>query len=65
MIEKAAIWLRVSDPAQRADNQLPDIQAWADRRGLEITKIYELQESAWQYGMGSMPRPLKAWVIEW
>ncbi len=48
MIEKAAIWIRVSDPAQRADNQLPDIQAWASRRGLEIAQIYELQESAWQ-----------------
>ena len=48
MIEKAAIWIRVSDPAQRADNQLPDIQAWANRRGLEIVQIYELQESAWQ-----------------
>ena len=48
MIEKAAIWIRVSDPAQHAGNQLPTIQAWANRRGLEIVRIYELQESAWQ-----------------
>jgi len=48
MIEKAGVWLRVSDPGQHADNQLPDLQAWASRRGLEIVQVYELQESAWR-----------------
>ena len=48
MIGKAGVWLRVSDPGQHADNQLPDIQAWASRRGLEVVQVYELQESAWR-----------------
>jgi len=47
---KAALWIRVSDPGQHADNQLPDLKAWADRRGLEIVLIYQLTESAWQGG---------------
>ncbi len=28
----SAVWLRVSDPGQHTDNQLPDLQAWAERR---------------------------------
>lgn len=45
---KAAIWLRVSTGEQHAANQLPDLQAWAERRGWEVTKVYEVQESAWK-----------------
>ena len=45
---KAAIWLRVSDPSQHTDNQLPTLQAWAERRGLEVVHIYQVQESAWR-----------------
>ena len=48
MIEKAGLLLRVSDSGQHTENQLPDLQAWANRRGLEIVQIYELQESAWR-----------------
>ncbi len=48
MIEKAGILLRVSDSGQHTENQLPDLQAWASRRGLEIVQVYELQESAWR-----------------
>ena len=46
--DKAGVWLRVSDPGQHADNQLPDLQTWASRRNLEIVQVYELQESAWR-----------------
>ncbi len=48
MTDKAGVWLRVSDSGQHAENQLPDLQAWASRRGLEIVQVYELQESAWR-----------------
>ena len=54
MTDKAGIWLRVSDPGQHADNQLPDLQAWASRRGLEVVQVYELQESAWRGGHQQM-----------
>ena len=45
---RAAIWLRVSDPGQHTGNQLPDLQAWAERRGLEVVRVYQVQESAWR-----------------
>ena len=45
---RAAIWLRVSDPGQHTENQLPDLQAWASRRALDVVQVYELQESAWR-----------------
>ena len=45
---KAAIWLRVSDPGQHTENQLPDLQVWAARRGLEVVRVYQVQESAWR-----------------
>ncbi len=45
---RAAIWLRVSDSGQHAENQLPDLEAWAQRRELEIVQVYQLQESAWR-----------------
>ncbi len=48
MTDKAGVWLRVSDSGQHTENQLPDLQAWASRRGLEIVQVYELQESAWR-----------------
>ena len=47
---KAALWIRVSDPGQHADNQLPDLRALAHRRSLGIVQIYQLKESAWQGG---------------
>ena len=45
---KAAIWLRVSTNEQHAENQLPDLQEWAGRRGWEVVKVYQVQESAWR-----------------
>ncbi len=50
--DKAGVWLRVSDPGQHADNQLPDLQTWASRRNLEIVQVYEL-------GVGLAGRPPK------
>ncbi len=46
--DKAGILLRVSDPGQHTDNQLPDLIGWAERRGLEVVVIYNFQESAWK-----------------
>ena len=48
MTTNAAIWLRVSDPGQNAENQLPDLEAWAERRGLAVAQVYQLQESGWR-----------------
>lgn len=46
---KAALWLRVSDPGQQtAENQRAPLEAEAQRRGLEISKVYEVGESAYQ-----------------
>ncbi len=39
---------RVSDPGQHNDNQLPDLLAWAERRGFEVVVTYQFQESAWK-----------------
>ena len=44
---KCAILLRVSDQSQHTENQLPELKALAERRGLEVAKVYEIQESAW------------------
>jgi DNA invertase Pin-like site-specific DNA recombinase len=45
---KVAIWLRASDPSQHPENQLSELQAWAQRRGFEVVKVYRVQESAWK-----------------
>ena len=47
-MNKAAIWLRVSDPGQHADNQRPALEEYGERRGCEVTRVYEIQESAWR-----------------
>ncbi len=48
MTTKCAIWLRVSGPSQHAENQLPDLQALAERRGATVTEVYEVQASGWK-----------------
>jgi putative DNA-invertase from lambdoid prophage Rac len=46
---RAGLWLRVSDSAnQHTDNQLPDLQSLARRRGLEVFTVYTVGESAWK-----------------
>ena len=46
----AAIWLRVSDQGQHIENQLADLEAWAEHRELDLVQVYQLQESAWRGG---------------
>ncbi len=48
MTTKAAILVRVSGPGQHAENQLPDLEAWAVILGLEVVYVYEVRESAWK-----------------
>jgi DNA invertase Pin-like site-specific DNA recombinase len=43
-----SIWLRASDPSQHSENQLPELRAWAERRGFDVVKVYTVQESAWK-----------------
>ena len=45
---RVAIWLRVSDPSQHTENQLLDLRVFTARRGHEVVKVYEVQESAWR-----------------
>ncbi len=45
---KAGILVRVSDPGQHTDNQLSDLVTWAEHRGFEVVRTYEIQESAWK-----------------
>jgi putative DNA-invertase from lambdoid prophage Rac len=45
---KAAILVRVSDPGQHSENQIPDLLTWAERRSLEVVATYQFQESAWK-----------------
>ena len=45
---KAALWLRVSDPSQTTDNQLPGLEAFAERRGVDVVRTYPVTESAYR-----------------
>src|SRR5713226_5917861 len=45
---KACIWVRVSTVAQDTENQVRELRLWADRRGIEIVRIYEVEASAWK-----------------
>ena len=47
---KAAIYVRVSTDDQTYENQLPHLQDWAARRGMEVTGIYAENASAWHEG---------------
>lgn len=47
-MQRVAIWLRVSSGEQHAENQLPDLQAWAARRGWEVVQVYRITESGWK-----------------
>ena len=58
---KVGILVRVSDPGQHTDNQLSDLLAWADRRGLEVVVTYQFQESAWK---GAHQKQLAFLIIE-
>jgi len=47
---KAAIWVRVSTDQQQGENQLPELQRFAEHHGYEVVQRYELAESAWNGG---------------
>lgn len=47
---KAAVWIRVSTTHQVTDNQVPDLERFAEHHGFEIVERYELAESAWNGG---------------
>ena len=50
MTTKCAGYVRVSDPCQNADNQLPALKEYCERRGWELSFIYEETASAWRGG---------------
>ena len=45
---KAAVWARVSGHGQETENQLRQLHEWAARRGLEVVRVYVVEESAWK-----------------
>lgn len=47
---KAAVWIRVSTDHQVGDNQVPDLERFAEHHGYEIVERYQLSESAWNGG---------------
>lgn len=58
---KAAAWIRVSTGHQDTENQVPDIERFAEHHGHTITARYEVSESAWNGGKdgGEYRRTLK------
>jgi DNA invertase Pin-like site-specific DNA recombinase len=48
----AAVWLRVSAGHQDSDNQVPDVQQFAQHHGYEVAKTYTVSDSAWKDGGG-------------
>ncbi len=47
---KICIYSRVSTSKQDTENQSAVLTDWANRRGYEVVRIYEEQESAWKTG---------------
>jgi DNA invertase Pin-like site-specific DNA recombinase len=52
---KAAVWIRVSTTHQVTDNQVPDLERFAEHHGYEIIERYKLAESAWNGGKDGGP----------
>jgi len=49
-VSRAALYLRVSDPNQHTENQLPPLKAYCQSRGWEMAGVYSENESAWRNG---------------
>ena len=48
----AAVWFRVSTGAQEADNQVPDVERFAEHHGYTVAERYTVSDSAWKDGGG-------------
>lgn len=49
-VTKAAVWIRVSTTHQVGDNQVLDLERFAEHHGYEIVHRYQVSESAWNGG---------------
>jgi len=47
---RVALYLRVSDPTQHTENQLPVLRDWISQRGYVVAEVYEETETAWRNG---------------
>lgn len=47
---KVAIYARVSTEDQTTENQIRELEQWADRRGWQVVTIYRENETAWKAG---------------
>lgn len=54
----AAAWFRVSTGQQDTDNQVPDVERFADHHGYAIAKRYTISDSAWRNGGGAEYRKM-------
>ena len=50
MFMKAALWIRVSTGHQTGENQLPELEKFAEHHGYELVERYQVAESAWNGG---------------
>jgi putative DNA-invertase from lambdoid prophage Rac len=52
MTTDAAVWFRVSTDHQERENQAAGIDRFTEHHGYNVTKRYELNDSAWKDGTG-------------
>jgi DNA invertase Pin-like site-specific DNA recombinase len=51
-VTAAAVWYRVSTGHQTTDNQVPDVERFAEHHGYEVTATYTTSDSAYRNGGG-------------
>ena len=59
-VTRAAIWARVSTEDQHTANQLAELRAWAQRRGLEVADEFVTEDSGWANGNGAKGKAFDA-----
>lgn len=59
MTARTAVWLRVSTGHQDSDNQVADVERFADHHGYEIAERYTVSDSAWKSGGAEYKATLK------